>query len=137
MLLNARQAAADFGFITVPEFAAMTRRTLLSIHKLEKLNGHPYNWYDTQTLVPLHPVTISSVDNGNLAASLYTLRAGSLALLRMPLLRRELFQGLRTHWQLMLLTNSIPKQIASQPLPEPGRYRWTMGRLVPGNGGDA
>ena len=119
MLLNARQAAADFGFITAPEFADMTRRTLLSIHKLEKLNGHPYNWYDTQTLMPLQPVTISSVDNGNLAASLYTLRAGSLALLKMPLLRRELFQGLRTHWQLMLLQKGIPKKIASQPLPEP------------------
>ena len=87
MLLNARQAAADFGFITTPEFATLTGRTLASIRKLEKLHGHPYNWYDTRTLAPLHPVTISSVDNGNLAASLYTLRAGAQAMLKLPLLR--------------------------------------------------
>jgi cyclic beta-1,2-glucan synthetase len=119
MLLNARQAAAEFGFITIPEFVALTTRTLVSIHKLEKLHGHPYNWYDTQTLAPLQPVTISSVDNGNLAASLYTLRAGAKAMLKQPLLRRELFSGLRPHWQLMLLQKDIPAQIASQSLPKP------------------
>ena len=31
MLLNARQAAADFGFVTVPEFAELTTRSLASI----------------------------------------------------------------------------------------------------------
>ena len=117
MLLNARQAAVDFGFITPPEFATLTQQTLSSIEKLEKLKGHPYNWYDTETLAPLRPVTISSVDNGNLAASLYTLRAGTLALLKQPLLRPELFEGLRTHWQLMLLQKGIPETIAAQPLP--------------------
>jgi cyclic beta-1,2-glucan synthetase len=120
MLLNARQAAADFGFITTPEFAVLTARTITSIHKLEKLNGHPYNWYDTQTLAPLRPITISSVDNGNLAASLYTLRAGALALLKLPLLRPRLFEGLCTHWQLMLLQKGIPSEIVTQPLPNPG-----------------
>jgi len=118
MLLNARQAAADFGFITAPEFVELTRRTLDSIHKLEKLRGHPYNWYDTQTLEPLQPVTISSVDNGNLAASLYTLRAGTLAMLKQPLLQPNLFNGVRTHWQLMLIQKGIPPQIASHPLPK-------------------
>ncbi len=118
MLVNARQAAADFGFITVAEFATLTSHTLASIYKLEKLNGHPYNWYDTQTLAPLQPVTISSVDNGNLAASLHTLRAGALAMLKLPLLRPTLFSGLRTHWQLMLLQEGIPTQIASHRLPK-------------------
>ncbi len=118
MLLNARQAAADFGFITAPEFVELTSRSLASIRKLEKLNGHPYNWYDTMTLAPLQPVTISSVDNGNLAASLYTLRAGALAMLKLPLLRPEVFGGLRVHWQLMLLQKGIPQQIASHPLPK-------------------
>jgi cyclic beta-1,2-glucan synthetase len=117
MLLNARQAAADFGFITAPEFVGLTRQTLDSIQRLEKLNGHPYNWYDTRTLAPLQPITISSVDNGNLAASLYTLRAGALAMLKQPLLQPSLFDGLRVHWQLMLLQKEIPRQISSHPLP--------------------
>jgi hypothetical protein len=116
MLLNARQAAADFGFITPPEFAALTLRTLASIQRLEKLRGHPYNWYDTHTLAPLQPVTISSVDNGNLAASLYTLRAGAQAMLKQPLLRPQLFAGLRTHWELLLSLKDAP---AAQPLPKP------------------
>jgi cyclic beta-1,2-glucan synthetase len=126
MLLNARQAAAEFGFITAPEFVTLTSRTLSSIHRLEKLHGHPYNWYDTLTLAPLQPVTISSVDNGNLAASLYTLRAGAKAMLKQPLLRAEVFSGLRTHWQLMLLQTEVPAQIASQPLPKPeaGNEEW-------------
>jgi len=120
MLLNARQAAADFGFITAPEFVELTRRTLTSIYKLEKLNGHPYNWYDTRTLAPLQPVTISSVDNGNLAASLYTLRAGALAMLKLPLLRPNLFSGLREYWQLMLLQKGIQEPISSHRLPKEG-----------------
>jgi cyclic beta-1,2-glucan synthetase len=132
MLLNARQAATDFGFITAPEFASLTARTIASIGKLEKLNGHPYNWYDTETLAPLGPISISSVDNGNLAASLYTLRAGALDLLKLPLLRTELFEGLRTHWQLMLLQQGIPQQIATEPLPKPGASKdewvaWCLG----------
>jgi hypothetical protein len=47
---------------------------------LERHQGHFYNWYDTQTLRPLAPRYISSVDSGNLAAHLLTLRAGLLAL---------------------------------------------------------
>jgi hypothetical protein len=126
MLLNARQAAADFGFITAPEFVQLTARTLASIRKLEKLNGHPYNWYDTSTLAPLQPITISSVDNGNLAASLYTLRAGALAMLKLPLLRPKLFSGLRVHWQLLLLQKGVPAQIAAHALPksDAGNDEW-------------
>jgi len=118
MLLNARQAAAQFGFITPPEFVALTSRTLSSIRKLEKLHGHPYNWYDTQTLAPLQPVTISSVDNGNLAASLYTLRAGAEAMPKQALLRADLFGGLRTHWEVLLSQQEVPAQIANHPLPK-------------------
>ncbi len=126
MLLNARQAAAEFGFITAPEFVELTCRTLGSIHKLEKLNGHPYNWYDTETLAPLQPITISSVDNGNLAASLYTLRAGALAMLKLPLLQPQVFKGLRVHWQLTLMQKGIPEQISRHPLPkeEAGNDEW-------------
>ena len=38
--------------------------------------GHLLNWYDTQTLEPLHPGTCSTVDSGNLAASLVCLAQG-------------------------------------------------------------
>ena len=47
---------------------------------LERHRGHFYNWYDTQSLKPLQPAYISTVDSGNLAGHLLTLRPGLLAL---------------------------------------------------------
>ena len=51
------------------------------------------------------PITVSSVDSGNFVASLYTLRTGTLALLKRPLLERRLFaasipiSGCSRHWR--------------------------------------
>ncbi len=52
-LLNARQVACEFGFLTVPEFAEQTLRTLATVAKLPRSHGHLLNWYDTRTLQPL------------------------------------------------------------------------------------
>ncbi len=101
LLLNARQAAVRFGYLSIPEFVELTERSLQTYDKLEKFRGHIYNWYDTRSLAPIRPITISSVDSGNLAASFYTLRAGCRGLLREPLLDRGLFSGIRDHWQLL------------------------------------
>jgi len=117
LLLNARQAAVRLGFLTLPEFCALTRRSFATMDRLPKYRGHLYNWYNTRTLEPLPPGTISSVDSGNLCASLYTLRTGTDSFLRMPLLSPELFQGLRAQWQLLQQRKDIPIPIASHPLP--------------------
>jgi cyclic beta-1,2-glucan synthetase len=87
MLFNARQAAYEFGFITLSEFAEATLGTLAAYEGLKKYRGHIYNWYDIETLQPVSPFTVSSVDSGNLSASLYTLHTGALELLKRPLLR--------------------------------------------------
>lgn len=63
-------AARELGLI---EWDAMLRRmgeTLDSLEKMEKWRGHLYNWYDIDTLSPLSPRYVSSVDSGNLAAAL-------------------------------------------------------------------
>jgi len=39
-LLNARQVACEFGYLTVPEFAERTLRTLATSAKLKKHHGH-------------------------------------------------------------------------------------------------
>lgn len=102
LLLNARQAACEFGFLTAPEFVELTNRSLVTIARLEKHRGHLYNWYDTQTLQPLSDAPfVSSVDSGNFVASLYTLRSGALALIQKPLFARNLLSGIRAHWRLM------------------------------------
>ncbi|MGH9590310.1 MAG: glucoamylase family protein, partial [Terracidiphilus sp.] len=100
LLLNARQAACELGLLTVPEFAGLTRHTLDTIARLEKYRGHLYNWYDTKNLktlggAPSGAAFVSSVDSGNMVASLYTLQAGARELARSPLLTRSVFAGMR------------------------------------------
>ncbi|MGH9588643.1 MAG: glucoamylase family protein, partial [Acidobacteriaceae bacterium] len=119
LLLNARQAALRFGFLSVPEFCDLTQQSFASMDRLPKYRGHLYNWYDTHSLEPLPPATISSVDSGNLVASLYTLRTGTDALLRTPLLPPALFRGLRTHWQMLKQHADIPPEIAAREFPAP------------------
>ena len=94
MLFNARQAAYEFGFITLAEFAEASLGTLNTYERLEKVRGHIYNWYDIETLQAVPPYTVSAVDSGNLAASLYTLHSGALDLLKRPMLTADSFAGL-------------------------------------------
>jgi hypothetical protein len=86
LLLNARQVACEMGYLSVPEFSEQTRRTLWTMARMQTFRGHLLNWYDTRTLAVLEPVFVSTVDSGNLAASLITLKGGTLALLQKPLL---------------------------------------------------
>ncbi len=94
MLLNARQAACELGFLTLPELTEATLGTLATYDRLEKHRGHIFNWYDIETLKAVPPFTISTVDSGNLAASFYTLHTGALDLLKRPLLSLDSFAGL-------------------------------------------
>jgi cyclic beta-1,2-glucan synthetase len=94
LLLNARQAAQRLGYLTLPEFAELSSATLASLERMERFRGHLLNWYDTRTLAPLSPRIVSSVDSGNLLASLITLAQGCRALLHGPLLPLSLHHGL-------------------------------------------
>lgn len=73
-------SAYDFGYIGMQDLIEKTENILTSIHKLEKLNGHLFNWYSTQTLEPLNPRYVSTVDSGNLAGHLITLKQACLEL---------------------------------------------------------
>ena len=61
---------------------------------MERHEGHFYNWYDTQSLKPLPPLYVSSVDSGNLAGHLMTLRPGLLALADDRIMDQRWFEGL-------------------------------------------
>jgi cyclic beta-1,2-glucan synthetase len=126
LLLNARQAAVELGFITLPEFIDLTHRSLGAMERLPKYRGHIYNWYNTHTFEPLLPITVSSVDSGNLVASLYTLRTGASELLRRPVLPTALFRGIETHWRLLRLQNEVAPELANRPLPAAAAsvYEW-------------
>ena len=70
----ATSAAHDFGYVSLEEFAQRLDDSLGTIERLERHEGHILNWYDTTTLTPLEPRYVSTVDSGNLAAHLWTLR---------------------------------------------------------------
>jgi hypothetical protein len=86
MALLANLTASDFGYITVGQLMTRTANTLDSMDQLERYQGHFYNWYDTQTLKPLHPMYMSTVDSGNLAGHLLTLQPGLTGLYDAPVL---------------------------------------------------
>jgi hypothetical protein len=94
MVINARQAAERLGFLTLPEFAEATLGTLTTYERLEKFNGHIFNWYNIETLQAMQPRVVSTVDSGNLMASLYALHGGALDLLKRPLLGPQPFRAL-------------------------------------------
>ncbi|WP_406603992.1 GH36-type glycosyl hydrolase domain-containing protein [Bartonella gliris] len=66
-------AARDFGWISFEETITRIEYTLDTLTKIEKFRGHLYNWYATDTLKPLLPTYVSTVDSGNLAGHLVTL----------------------------------------------------------------
>ena len=43
---------------------------------MERHEGHWLNWYDTETLAPLQPAYVSTVDSGNLAGAFVALASG-------------------------------------------------------------
>ena len=94
LALLANLSAYDFGYISAGQFVERTEDALRTMEALERHRGHFYNWYDTQSLEPLPPLYISSVDSGNLAGHLLTLRQGLLALPDDNILGARLFGGL-------------------------------------------
>ncbi|MBV9986929.1 MAG: cyclic beta 1-2 glucan synthetase [Chitinophagaceae bacterium] len=87
--------AYDFRYITATQFIERTTNTVSTMQSMEKYRGHLYNWYDTQTLTPLHPRYISAVDSGNLAGHLLTLRQGLLAMQHDHIIPSNVFEGIR------------------------------------------
>ena len=67
-------SAYDLKYIEQEETIDILSKTLDTITKLQKWNGHLYNWYNTNTLEPLIPRYISTVDNGNFIGYLYTVK---------------------------------------------------------------
>ena len=94
LALLADLAAYDFGYLPVGGVMARVANTLATLDMLPRHHGHFYNWYDTETLQPLPPRYVSTVDSGNLAGHLLTLRQGLLALLEAPLLPPAALAGL-------------------------------------------
>ncbi len=97
LLLNASLAALDFGYITAREFIGRNGKSLGTMQSMERWRGHFCNWYDTHTLAALEPRYVSSVDSGNLAASLLVVKQGCIELANAPVISTNSLAGLRDH----------------------------------------
>ncbi|TVR58348.1 MAG: cyclic beta 1-2 glucan synthetase, partial [Candidatus Competibacteraceae bacterium] len=118
--LLANLAAHDFGYLPAGRLIDRTSCALRTMVGLERYRGHFYNWYDTQSLKPLQPIYISSVDSGNLAGALLTLQQGLLALVDTPILSARVFDGLSDTFCLLV-------DAAEGPLPTPfARFQQTL-----------
>lgn len=95
MYWTAALVARDFGWLSLTGAAELWQRSWENWMRLDRLNGHFYNWYDTLSLRPLFPRYVSTVDSGNLAACLLTLRQGIAELRTVPILSPQLWQGLQ------------------------------------------
>ena len=87
-------AANDFGYITIDDLVARNLGTLETVDRLERFEGHLLNWYDINTLAPLHPRYVSTVDSGNLLAGLWTFQSSCAELTARPLLDAVALRGL-------------------------------------------
>lgn len=94
-------AAFDFGYVSMGRLVERTRQSFATLALLERYHGHFLNWYDTRTLQPLLPRYVSSVDSGNLAGYLLTLRAGLRELPTRPLVAPQLWASLSVMGQIV------------------------------------
>ena len=100
--LLANLTAHDFGYIPLGVFIERCQHTLATMNVLERFHGHFYNWYDTQTLHPLYPLYVSTVDSGNLAGHLLTLHPACMALAEQPILSARWLEGLEDTFNVWL-----------------------------------
>ncbi len=108
LALLANLSAYDFGYITAGELIDRTSNAFRTMETLERYKGHFLNWYDTLSLLPLRPFYISTVDSGNLAAHLLTLRQGILSLPDHKIIEPQLFEGMVD--TLRILTDTVGKK---------------------------
>jgi cyclic beta-1,2-glucan synthetase len=106
--LLANLSAYDFGYITNRRLLELTNNSITSIEKLEKYKGHLYNWYDTETLAPLHPKYISTVDSGNFIGHLITLEQGLLSVQDNKIITPAMFEGLLDEIRILNEIEKIP-----------------------------
>ncbi len=76
--------ARKFGWIGTQDLLTRMEATTATLSTLQLHRGHFLNWYDTQTLAPLQPMYVSTVDSGNLTGHLLAVAQACLELAHEP-----------------------------------------------------
>ncbi|GHG59946.1 glycosyl transferase [Alishewanella longhuensis] len=105
--------ARDFGWAGTYAAVLRLEACMATLQQLRLYRGHLYNWYDTQTLAPLEPVYVSSVDSGNLAGHLIALANACEEWQQTPISQHAL-QGIQDNLALAKL--NLPLHADMSPL---------------------
>ncbi|MEL7626466.1 MAG: glucoamylase family protein [Anaerolineaceae bacterium] len=93
LYLSSAIGAYDLGYFGPMGLAARFETTMETLTRMEKHRGHFLNWYNTQTLEPLNPRYVSTVDSGNLAISLIIVAQACKSVPEKRVFRREIWDG--------------------------------------------
>lgn len=94
LLLVSNLAARDMGYINTLDMLERVLNTMDTIEKMDKWNGHLFNWYNTTNLKVLHPKFVSTVDSGNFAGYLMVLKEGLEQWRNKPIYDEVMLDGL-------------------------------------------
>jgi cyclic beta-1,2-glucan glucanotransferase len=78
LMLVSALSANDLGYLGLTDLSLRFQNTFRTLHQMERYRGHFLNWYNTETLETLPVRYVSTVDSGNLAASLWVVRQACL-----------------------------------------------------------
>lgn len=98
-------SANEFGYITPFEMVDRIKKSMDTIAKLELYEGHLLNWYQIETLQPLLPRYVSTVDSGNLIASLWVLQELLDDFENQPLICGRALEGIK---DILAILNKAP-----------------------------
>jgi cyclic beta-1,2-glucan synthetase len=104
-------SAYRFGYATALSLIERLKNTTDTLKKLEQYEGHFLNWYDIKNIAPLLPKYVSTVDSGNLLASIWSVEKKCQALLDDPILDAERIIA-AVHDQLNILMDSLHRENA-------------------------
>ena len=115
--LTSTVAAFDFGYLNHQELADRAGNVLETLGRMERYKGHFYNWYNTRTLEVMSPRYVSTVDSGNLAAALLTLKQACLQVPHQPIVDVKLIAGI--HDCCLRVRNTLPSSMRGTAIMRP------------------
>ncbi|MFZ2824027.1 glucoamylase family protein, partial [Hydrogenophaga sp.] len=125
LYLLSTACARRFGWIGTQELLTRLEATFATLQQMERHRGHFLNWYDTETLQPLLPRYVSTVDSGNLSAHLLAVAQACTELARDPHEVARGQQAIERSRQRLLPHGPLLQTLLHQPLPHTA-----IGRLL-------
>ena len=114
LMLLSNLGGYDLGYYCAGQLIGRIEKSFKSMEALARFRGHFFNWYDTKTLQPLSPHYISTVDSGNLAGYLLTLRSGLLDIKNQSVFHPCFYNGIIDTLRVLEALSGKPAELTKQ-----------------------